>query len=585
MSEHESDFARRVTALLLAGQGDRLPVSALPVDGTFPPGTARLEKRSLATQIPLWNPALCTECGLCALVCPHAAIRAKAYPPESLVEPPATFASRASTADGLEGLRLTIQVAPDDCTGCGVCVDICPACSKEIAKQKAIQLAPKDEHLERERVHFDYFLSLPDLERTRVRRDTPLGSQLLQPLFEFSSACPGCGETPYLKLLSQLFGDRALIGNATGCSSIYGGHLPTTPWTTDGAGRGPAWANSLFEDTAEFGLGLSLALNQKRQLAARLLRDLTPQVGSDLAHELLQAPQETEAELAAQRRRVGELSERLSRLTTPEALRLRALADVFVRSSVWIVGGDGWAYDIGFGGLDHVLASGQDVNVLVLDTGLYSSTGGQVSKSTPRAAVAKFAGTGKNQKRKDLGRMAMTYEHVYVAQVALGADPQQTIRAFSGSRRVPRTLADSGLQSLRGAGRQHDDRPGPPATGRAMWPVAALPLRSAANRHGGEGSAVGLRATPHTVQGLCHDGSPFRSAGARQPGPRTPTVRSGPTGPAARMAGIVPAGRRDGRNEIARCTRRLRGWFRTAAAEGASRSSNGWEATHTGARA
>ncbi|MCO6457733.1 MAG: pyruvate:ferredoxin (flavodoxin) oxidoreductase [Pirellulaceae bacterium] len=425
-----SDFVQRVTALLIEGRGDLLPVSALPVDGTFPTSTACVEKRSIALEIPIWDPEICIQCGLCALVCPHAAIRMKPYPLGELNNAPAGFLSRSWKGKEYADHAMTIQVAPEDCTGCGVCVDVCPAKSKEVVRHKAINMQPKREHLERERRNYEYFLQLPDVDRTLVNMDTVKGTQVLLPLFEYSGACAGCGETPYLKLMSQLFGDRTLIGNATGCSSIYGGNLPTTPWSVNAEGRGPAWSNSLFEDNAEFGLGLRLALDQKRYHAEVLLRKLAPELGDELVRELIDAPQETEQELAEQRQRVAALQQRLGRLTSPEAERLSAIADVLVRRDVWIIGGDGWAYDIGFGGLDHVLTTGRDVNILVLDTGVYSNTGGQASKATPRAAVAKFASGGKPARKKDLGMLAVSYGNVYVAQVALGANPAQTVRAM-----------------------------------------------------------------------------------------------------------------------------------------------------------
>lgn len=431
------DFVQRVTSMLIAGQGDLLPVSAFPVDGTFPTGTARFEKRSIAQEIPIWDPDVCIQCGLCALVCPHAAIRTKAYPVEALHGAPDGFQSIAWKGKDYIDHSLTIQVAPDDCTGCGVCVDVCPAKSKEVVKHKAINMEPKAEHLEQERAHFDYFLELPEIDRTATKTDTVKGSQLLLPLFEFSGACAGCGETPYLKLMSQLFGDRALIGNATGCSSIYGGNLPTTPWHSDAAGRGPAWNNSLFEDNGEFGLGLRLAVDQKLEYAVHLLHKLASVVGDDLVAQLETTAQTNEAEIAAQRQRVAELRKRLSHSDDKDAETLREIADIFVKRSVWIVGGDGWAYDIGFGGLDHVLTTGRNVNILVLDTGVYSNTGGQMSKATPRAAVAKFAASGKPSRKKDLGMLAVSYGNAYVAQVAMGANPAQTIRAFHEAESFP----------------------------------------------------------------------------------------------------------------------------------------------------
>ena len=427
---HVPDFVSRVTGLILDGQGDRLPVSALPVDGTFPSGTSRYEKRSIAQEIPIWDAKICIQCGLCALVCPHAAIRMKAFPESVLSAAPASFISLPWTGKELSAQRMTIQVAPDDCTGCGVCVDVCPARSKEVVRHKAINMEEKLPHLERERANFAFFLDIPEADRTRIATESVKGSQLLQPLFEFSGACAGCGETPYLKLLSQLFGDRILIANATGCSSIYGGNLPTTPWGVNSEGRGPAWSNSLFEDNAEFGLGMRLALEQTHRYARNLLEQLAGSVGADLVTELRAADQANEQEIAAQRQRVAELRKRLAALELPAARRLETVADALVRKSVWIVGGDGWAYDIGFGGLDHVLASGRDVNILVLDTEVYSNTGGQASKATPRAAVAKFAAGGKAIGKKDLGMIAIAYGNVYVAQVAVGSQPLQSIRAF-----------------------------------------------------------------------------------------------------------------------------------------------------------
>jgi pyruvate-ferredoxin/flavodoxin oxidoreductase len=425
-----SDFVQRVTSMLLDGQGDLLPVSAMPVDGTFPTNTAKIGKRNIAFEIPIWDPEICIQCGLCALVCPHAAIRSKAYPRESTNSVPAGFQSKPWSGKELPDYLMTIQVAPDDCTGCGVCVDVCPAKSKEVVKHKAINMEPKLEHLDRERVNFDYFLKLPELDRTQAKVDTVKGSQLLEPLFEFPGACAGCGETPYLKLMSQFFGDRALIANATGCSSIYGGNLPTTPWSTNADGRGPTWNNSLFEDNAEFGLGLRLALNQKRDYAEYLLCELSSVVGEALVKSLLESPQTDEAEIGQQRERVAQLRQRLGTSNDPAATKLAAIADVFVNRSVWIVGGDGWAYDIGFGGLDHVLTTGRNVNILVLDTGVYSNTGGQASKATPRAAVAKFAVSGKPSRKKDLGMLAVAYGNVYVAQIAIGSNPAQTVRAL-----------------------------------------------------------------------------------------------------------------------------------------------------------
>jgi pyruvate-ferredoxin/flavodoxin oxidoreductase len=433
-----SDFVNRVTASIIAGRGDLLPVSALPVDGTFPTATAKVEKRGIAAEIPIWDPAVCIDCGLCALVCPHASIRMKVFPAGAVNgSAPESFLSKPWKDKDLPNHRLTIQVAPDDCTGCGVCVDVCPAKCKEVARHKAINMEPIGELLAQERRNFDYFLSIPELDRTQAKIDVVKGSQLLEPLFEFSGACAGCGETPYLKLMSQLFGDRAIVANATGCSSIYGGNLPTTPWTTNKQGCGPAWCNSLFEDNGEFGLGIRLAVDQQRDYAEYLLRKLATPLGNGLAMAIIDAKQTDEASIRDQRDRVARLKQRLLRFNDPVARDLASVADALVRRSVWIVGGDGWAYDIGFGGLDHVLTTNRDVNILVLDTGVYSNTGGQASKATPRAAAAKFAANGKEVRKKDLGMLAVSYGNVYVAQIALGANPNQTLRAFLEAESYP----------------------------------------------------------------------------------------------------------------------------------------------------
>ena len=428
------DFIQRVTARLIAGEGDLLPVSALPVDGTFPTGTTKYEKRTLADEIPIWDPDICIDCGRCALACPHAAIRLKAFLPSDVASAPDHFIWKEAAGRELAGRYLTVQVAPDDCTGCGVCVDVCPAVSKEVASHKAINMEPIGAHLAVERERFDYFLELPSARRTDVNLLSVKGTQLIDPLFEFSGACAGCGETPYLKLVSQMFGDRIVIANATGCSSIYGGNLPTTPWAKDEYGRGPAWANSLFEDNAEFGLGMRLALDQMEQDARLLVTALLPDIGP-LGVEILDADQETEQGIIEQRGRIEELRSKLASMDGLLARRLESVADGLARTSVWIVGGDGWAYDIGFGGLDHVLATGRNVNILVLDTEVYSNTGGQASKATPRAAVAKFAAGGKTTGKKDLGQIAMSYGNVFVAQVAMGANMTQTVRAFAEAER------------------------------------------------------------------------------------------------------------------------------------------------------
>ena len=430
------DFVKKVTALLLAGKGDWLPVSAFPVDGTWPAGTAKWDKRNLAQEIPVWDPAICIQCNKCAMVCPHAAIRAKVYAPEALTEAPSTFKAVAYKAHEFPGFDYTIQVAPEDCTGCNLCVMVCPAKDKSNPKHKALDMQAQRPLREVERHNYAYFLQLPEADRTTVKPDVK-GIQFLEPLFEYSSACPGCGETPYIKLLTQLFGDRALIANATGCSSIYGGNLPTTPYSVNRDGRGPAWSNSLFEDNAEFGFGFRLALDQHREQARALLSRLAPQLETTLVDELLQADRQSEAGLAAQRQRVAVLKQTLAALASPEARRLTTLADYLVRKSVWIVGGDGWAYDIGYGGLDHVLAMGQDVNILVLDTEVYSNTGGQQSKATPLGAAAKFAASGKATPKKDLGLLAMTYGTAYVARIAFGGKDTQTVRAFQEAESFP----------------------------------------------------------------------------------------------------------------------------------------------------
>jgi pyruvate-ferredoxin/flavodoxin oxidoreductase len=431
------DFVQRVTAMMLQGNGDLLPVSALPVDGTFPTGTTQYEKRSIAIDIPIFDPEICIECAKCALVCPHAAIRMKVFEATALADAPDGFKSRQFRSRDLPDHLMTIQVAPDDCTGCGVCVDVCPAKSKEVAKHKAINMEPKRDHLDAERVNWDFFLTIPEPDRSAIKLDTVKGSQMLDPLFEFSGACSGCGETPYLKLISQLFGDRMVVANATGCSSIFGGNLPTTPWRANDAGRGPAWANSLFEDNAEFGLGIRLAIDQERSEARRLLDELGEAVGRPLADEILDADQSDAEGLDLQRERVELLRQRLDGMEEERARRLAAVAGSLVATSVWIVGGDGWAYDIGFGGLDHALASGRDVNILVLDTEVYSNTGGQASKATPRAAVAKFAAGGKPTGKKDLGQIAMAYGNVYVAQIAIGANNTQAVKAIAEAESYP----------------------------------------------------------------------------------------------------------------------------------------------------
>jgi pyruvate-ferredoxin/flavodoxin oxidoreductase len=431
------DFVQRVTAVMISNNGDRLPVSAFPVDGTWPVGTSRWEKRNIAAEIPVWDSTICIQCNKCALVCPHAAIRVKVFEPDLLAQAPDTFKSCDFRASDYAGFKYTVQVAPEDCTGCSLCVMFCPAKDKANPKHKSINMEPQEPLRESERKNYDFFLDLPEPDRTRPRVLDVKTTQFFQPLFEYSGACAGCGETPYIKLLTQLFGDRVLVANATGCSSIYGGNLPTTPWASNREGRGPAWSNSLFEDNAEFGLGMRLGLDSHRDAARDLVARLAPGLPEELARELLGADQSNEKGIAAQRARVEELKRILEGRTDPEAARLALAADYLVRKGVWIVGGDGWAYDIGYGGLDHVLASGRDVNILVLDTEVYSNTGGQQSKATPLGAAAKFAAAGKEMPKKDLGLLAMVYGNVYVASIAFGAKDAQTVKAFLEAEAYP----------------------------------------------------------------------------------------------------------------------------------------------------
>jgi pyruvate-ferredoxin/flavodoxin oxidoreductase len=424
------EFVRNVLGKIIAGEGDELPVSAFPVDGTFPTGTAQWEKRNIALEIPVWDEELCIQCGKCVLVCPHAVIRAKVYDGALLAKAPPGFKSAPARWKEFKDLRYTLQVAPEDCTGCALCVAACPAKSKTDVKHKAINMAPQPPIRDQERLNWEFFLSIPELDRRLLSVAQVKDNQLLQPLFEFSGACAGCGETPYIGLLTRLFGDRTIIGNATGCSSIYGGNLPTTPYTFNSEGRGPAWSNSLFEDNAEFGMGIRLALDLQNRYARHLLQRLAGHIGEELVTALLDADQSSDAGVAAQRERVRLLKERIAGLKTPEARDLAAVADTLVKKSVWVIGGDGWAYDIGYGGLDHVLASGVNLNMLVLDTEVYSNTGGQMSKATPLGAVAKFAFGGKPRPKKDLALLMMSYGNIYVARVAMGANDTHTIKAF-----------------------------------------------------------------------------------------------------------------------------------------------------------
>jgi pyruvate-ferredoxin/flavodoxin oxidoreductase len=427
---HAPEFVQNVLGQMIARKGDLLPVSALPIDGTYPSGTTQWEKRNLAEEIPVWDPNICIQCGKCAMVCPHAVIRIKAYDPAVLADAPATFKAVDARDTEWSGLKYTIQVAPEDCTGCSLCVDVCPAKNKSAVAFKAINMRPQPPIREQERENWEFFTQIPELDRRFIKTSSIRQQQVQQPLFEFSGACAGCGETPYIKLITQLFGDHTVVANATGCSSIYGGNLPTTPWSKNAQGRGPAWANSLFEDNAEFGLGMRVSLDKQAEIARELLEKVAPALDGELVTSLLNAEQRDEAGIHDQRERVAILKEKLNSIDSPDVRRLLGVADALVRRDVWIIGGDGWAYDIGFGGLDHVLASGRNVNILVMDTEVYSNTGGQQSKATPRAAVAKFASGGKPAAKKDLGLIAMSYGNVYVAQVAMGAKDEHTLRAI-----------------------------------------------------------------------------------------------------------------------------------------------------------
>ncbi|MDJ0774205.1 MAG: pyruvate:ferredoxin (flavodoxin) oxidoreductase [Mastigocoleus sp. MO_167.B18] len=432
------EFVRQVLGQMIAKSGDKLPVSALPADGTYPTGTAKWEKRNIAQEIPVWDADVCVQCGKCVMVCPHAVIRSKVYQPQELENAPASFKSSDAREKDWQGLKFTIQVAAEDCTGCGICVNVCPAKNKSELRRKAINMEPQLPLRQQERKNWDFFFNIPNPDRQNLKLTHINQQQMQEPLFEFSGACAGCGETPYIKLATQLFGDRMIVANATGCSSIYGGNLPTTPWSQNQEGRGPAWSNSLFEDNAEFGLGFRISIDKKMEMASKLLRQLAAEVGEELANSILNGEQKDEADIYEQRQRVSLLKQRLQTIDRscpdpnlkPQIQNLKSIADYLVKKSVWIIGGDGWAYDIGYGGLDHVLASGRNVNVLVLDTEVYSNTGGQMSKATPKAAVAKFAAGGKPTTKKDLGLMAMTYGNVYVASVAMGARDEHTLKAF-----------------------------------------------------------------------------------------------------------------------------------------------------------
>ncbi|MBI4732752.1 MAG: pyruvate:ferredoxin (flavodoxin) oxidoreductase [Chloroflexi bacterium] len=435
--EAAPEFVKKVLGPMIAFEGDSVPVSALPVDGTFPTGTTKWEKRNIAMEIPVWEPDLCIQCGKCVFVCPHAVIRHNVYDKKFLEKAPTTFKHMESKFKEFPGMAYTVQVAPEDCTGCSLCIEACPAKDKTNPSRKAINMAPQPTLRESEAANWDFYLSLPKVDRTMLNLGTIKNSQLLEPLFEFSGACSGCGETPYVKLLTQLFGDRAIIANATGCSSIYGGNLPTTPYTFNKDGRGPAWSNSLFEDNAEFGLGYRLTLDKQMEYARDMLPTFVNELGADLVDSLLKADQTSELGIKQQRERVAALKQKLAKSKNPQAKNLAAVADALVKKSVWIVGGDGWAYDIGYGGLDHVLSTGRNVNRLVLDTEVYSNTGGQASKSTPRGAVARFAAQGKGLSKKDLGLMAIAYGYVYVARVAMGYSDQHTLKAFLEAESFP----------------------------------------------------------------------------------------------------------------------------------------------------
>jgi len=430
VSDDAPDYVKNTLALIMQGQGDDVPVSQMPIDGTFPTATTKWEKRNIALEVPEWDEEVCIQCGKCAMVCPHAAIRIKAYEPEVAKNSPETFKITKARGKDYQGLSYTIQVAVEDCTGCNLCVVVCPAKNKRETGKKALNMIPQIPIREQEKENYDFFLKIPELDRTKLNVASIQGSQFLEPLFEYSGACSGCGETPYVKLVSQLFGDRTIVANATGCSSIYGGNLPTTPWAKNEDGRGPAWSNSLFEDNAEFGFGMRLSIDKQKEYACELLKGMENEIGADLVNEILIAPQKDEADIYEQRQRVEQLKDKLKDMISDEAQNLLMIADYLVKKSVWIMGGDGWAYDIGYGGLDHVIAQGKNVNILVMDTEVYSNTGGQMSKATGLGAVAKFAAAGRPYPKKDLGMMAINYGNVYVTQIAMGSNDTHTLRAI-----------------------------------------------------------------------------------------------------------------------------------------------------------
>ena len=499
------EFVRAVTVRMMEGRGDDIPVSCMPIDGTYPSGTASWEKRNIADFVPVWEPTLCVQCGQCSFVCPHSVIRARYYNESHVEGAPDSFKSAPVNARGYPNVRFTLQFYFEDCTGCALCTEACPAHSPVDPNTKAINLRPKAPMVEAERANIRFFEQLPVNDRARVDFSNVRGVQFLEPLFEFSGACAGCGETPYLKLLSQLFGDRAMIANATGCSSIYGGNLPVTPWSKNHEGRGPAWSNSLFEDNAEFGLGFRLAADKHLELAKQRLHGLAAVLGEAAVTELLSAPQTQESEIRAQRVRVGQLKAKLLRLVDSNAAAadLLSVVDQLVRRSIWIVGGDGWAYDIGYGGLDHVLASGRNVNMLVLDTEVYSNTGGQASKATPLGAVAKFAAAGKRVARKDLALQAIAYGNVYVAQVAMGANPQQTLLAFREAEAYRGPIPNPGILPLHRAWHRHAVWYAPARIGGRQRLLAAVPLQSGDAHGGRQPVPAGLGPSDDPLQGLC----------------------------------------------------------------------------------